>query len=52
MLINNNVKNTFKNLCNHKQSRFHKGRVTDNATETLRIFVLTENSLQKVWNKI
>ena len=50
MLINY-VKNMFENICNHKQSCFHKGGVTDNATETSRIFVLPENSLQKVCNK-
>ena len=34
MMLINNVKNMFDNICNHK------------ATVTLRMFVLTEKSLQ------
>ena len=51
MMVINNVKNMFDNICNNKQSCFHKRGVTDKATETLRMFVLTKNSFQKVWKK-
>ena len=51
MMLINNVKNMFDNICNNKQSCLHKRGVTDKATETLRMFVLTKNSFQKVWKK-